>query len=83
MLQGRRDDLKVEFGATEFWMHGITGPHETVTIGVHRIRMVNRKGLRELYQRGFDATKNDSEQPEKHEATASKLKALDSNRQPV
>lgn len=56
VLQARREDLKVEFGATEFWMQGISGSYETVRIGNRAVRMVNREALRELYQRGFDAT---------------------------
>lgn len=82
VLQVRRDGLKIEFGAIEYWMQGINGPFETVTIGKHRVRMVNREALRELYQRGFDATIDDPEQREKHEATASKLTILDSTASP-
>jgi len=79
VLQARRDGLKVEFTAVEFWMHGITGPYETLQFGDRTIRMVNREMLRELYQRGFDATAEDPSEREKHEKIAVKLWALDAD----
>lgn len=78
VLQARRDGLKVEFGATEHWMQGITGPFETLELGNRTIRMVNRDALRELYQRGYDATVVDPAEREKHKKIAVKLQALDS-----
>lgn len=81
VLQARRDDLKVEFGATEFWMQGIAGPYETLRIGDRAVRMVNREALRQLYQRGFDATQDVASQRVKHEETAAKLRALDADGQ--
>jgi hypothetical protein len=77
VLQARREGLKVEFGATEFWMQGITGPYETLQLGNRTVRMVNREALRELYLRGFDATAAITSEREKHEKIAAKLRALD------
>ena len=79
VLQARRDDLKVEFGATEVWLQDIAGPYEALRIGERAVRMVNREALRELYQRGFDATRNDESQRQKHAAIAVKLRALDAD----
>lgn len=79
VLQARRDDLKVEFGATEVWMQDIAGPYETLRIADHAVRMVNRKALRELYLRGFHATAGDASQRAKHEEIAAKLRALDAD----
>jgi hypothetical protein len=78
VLQARREGLKVEFGATEFWMQGICGPYETLQLGNHTVRMVNLEALRELYQRGFDATAGIAPEREKHEKIEAKLRALDS-----
>jgi len=78
VLQARRDDLKVEFGATEVWMQGIAGPHGTLRLGNFSVRVVNREALRKLYQRGFDATSGVASQRVKHEETAAKLCALNS-----
>jgi hypothetical protein len=77
VLQARREGLKVEFGATEFWMQGISGPYETLQLGNRTVRVVNREALRELYQRGFDATAGIAAEREKHEKIATKLRALD------
>ncbi len=81
VLQARREGLKVEFGATEFWMQGITGPYETLQLGNHTVRMVNRESLRDFYQRGCDATAGIAAQRVKHEETAAKLRALDTDGQ--
>ncbi len=70
----------MEFGATEVWMQGITGPYETLPLGNRTVRMVNRKALRVLYQRGFDATDGIASEHEKHEKIAAKLGALDAGR---
>ncbi len=77
VLQARRDGLKVEFSAIEFWMDGISGPYETLQVGNRAVRMVSRGALRELYQRGFDATAGVVSEREKHEKIAAKLRALD------
>ena len=77
VLQARRDGMKVEFGATEHWMHGVSGPYETLQFGNCAVRMVNRQALRDLYQRGFDATASNPDERDKHEKIASKLQALD------
>lgn len=77
VLQARRAGLKVEFGATEYWMPGISGPYETLRLGDRTVRMVNREALRELYQRGFDATAGVPSEREKHEKIAARLRALD------
>jgi len=77
VLQARREGLKVEFAATEIWLQGITGPYETLQLGSRTIRMVNRDALRELYQRGFDATAGIPSEREKHEKIAAKLRVLD------
>lgn len=81
VLQARRDDLKVEFGATEVWLQGIAGPYEALRIGDRAVRMVNRVALRELYQRGLEATRNEESQRQKHAAIAVKLRALDADGQ--
>lgn len=77
VLQARRGDLKVEFGASEVWLEGITGPHETIMFGGRPVQVVNREMLRDLYRRGYEATKDDADQPDKHAAIAVKLRALD------
>lgn len=81
VLQARRDGLKVEFGAIEFWMQGITEPFEAGELGRHTVRMVSRTALRELYQRGFDATANDPSGRENHQKIEGKLRALDAGEQ--
>jgi hypothetical protein len=79
VLQVRRDDLKVEFGAEETWNTGITGPYERVRIGRFVVRMMHRAGLREQYRRGVEATAGDPDpaQMTKHAANAAKLAVLD------
>lgn len=77
VLQARRDGLKIEFSAMEFWMQGISGPYEVIMIGTHRVHIVGRDDLRELYQRGVDATRNDPEHVQKHMASIAKLAILD------
>lgn len=57
-------------------MRGLTGPYETLQLGNRIIRMVNREALRELYQRGFDATAGVPSERDKHERIAVKLRAL-------
>jgi hypothetical protein len=80
VLQARREGLKVEFGATESWLHGISGPYEALRLGNRTVRMVNREALRELYQRGFDATAGIAPECEKHEKIAARLQAIDAGR---
>lgn len=58
-------------------MQGIAGPYETLRLGDRAVQMVNREALRELYQRGFEATQDIAAQRVKHEETAVKLRALD------
>jgi hypothetical protein len=79
VLQARRDDLKVEFGAEEVWNSDLTGPYDSVRIGRFTVRMMDREGLREQYRRGVIATADDPNdpQPEKHARIVAKLAALD------
>lgn len=79
VLQARRDDLKVEFGAMEVWNQGLDGPYEGVRIGRFMVRMMDRVGLREQYRRGVAATAGDPDpaQMMKHAACVAKLAALD------
>lgn len=78
VLQARRDDLKVEFGAMEVWNQGLGGPYEAVRIGRFAVAMMHRDGLREQYRRGVVALAADVDdpQPEKHAACVAKLAAL-------
>ena len=79
VLQARRDDLKVEFDATEHWMRAIPAQYERASIaGVH-FTMVSLASLRELYRRGFVATA-DTDDPgsrAKHHSICAKLRAID------
>ena len=82
VLQVRRDGLKVEFGATEYWMQEIPDAPETARIGDIRLAMVSLDDLRKLYRRGLVATSEtgaDQDAP-KHRAIAKKLRLLDAVR---
>lgn len=80
VLQVRRDGLKVEFGATEHWMQGITGKHEVLKIKGVQFVMVSVDNLRDLYLRGLVDTvaKEDRHSQAKHRAMKEKLRLLDS-----
>ncbi|MGC4190898.1 MAG: hypothetical protein QM589_07015 [Thermomicrobiales bacterium] len=79
VLQARRDDLKVEFGAEEVWNSGLTGPYDAVRIDRFPVRMMHREGLREQYRRGVEATAGDPDPSQvwKHAACVAKLAVLD------
>lgn len=85
VLQARRGDLKVEFGAVEVWNQGLDGPCERVRIGRFTVRMQGRDALREQYRRGAVATADDPDdpQPEKHARIVAKLAALDAPPPPL
>ncbi|HYH11880.1 MAG TPA: hypothetical protein VD789_05940 [Thermomicrobiales bacterium] len=79
VLQARRDDLKVEFGAVEHWNRGIPDHHERIRIAGIEFRVINVDGLREQYRRGVANTAEgavDSD-PVKHRASSEKLRLLD------
>ena len=82
VLQIRRDGLKVEFGATEYWMQGITDDREILEINDVQLLMVSVESLRELYRRGLadTAETSDGADPAKHRAQKEKLRLLDSIR---
>ncbi len=82
VLQVRRNGLKVEFGATEYWMQGITDDREVLEINGVRFLMVSVDSLRELYRRGLadTAETSDGADPAKHRAQKEKLRLLDSIR---
>jgi hypothetical protein len=79
VLQVRRDGLKVEFGAIEHWLQGISESRESLAITGLRFDMVTFDDLRELYRRGLVETANveDVLVQRKHRAIQEKLRALD------
>ncbi len=78
VMQAVRDDLKVEFDATEHWMQGIPEHYERAKIGDIQFWMVDLDGLRELYGRGLvdTAGKTDDNNQTKHRAIREKLRSL-------
>lgn len=80
VLQARRGDLKIEFGATEHWNQGIPDRYETVKVGDVTFKMVSLDGLRELYWRGLidSAEKDDDSNRKKHRTYEEKLRLLGS-----
>jgi hypothetical protein len=78
VLQAVRDDLKIEFDATEHWMQGIPEGYEIAKIGDVQFRMVGVDGLRELYRRGLidTAGKDDHGNQIKHRTIREKLRSL-------
>jgi hypothetical protein len=78
VLQAVRDDLKVEFDATEHWMQDIPERHEIVKVGDVQFWMVGVDGLRELYRRGLVGTAGevDDNNQIKHRAIREKLRSL-------
>lgn len=79
VLQVRRNDLKVEFGATEHWMHGIADTHANLKIMDVKFVMVSLDGLRELYLRGltYTAETSDGANQVKHREYKEKLRSID------
>ncbi|HWV35087.1 MAG TPA: hypothetical protein VNZ55_05595 [Thermomicrobiales bacterium] len=83
VLQARRDDLKIEFDATEHWMRDIPARYERASIAGVPFTLVSLASLRELYRRGFVATA-DADDPAtraKHHAICAKLHAIDALQQ--
>ncbi len=82
VLQARRTDLKVEFDATEYWMHDISEHVERARIANIEFRIVGMDGLRELYRKGLveTADKVDDNSQIKHRAIREKLRSLDTFR---
>jgi len=80
VLQAVRNDLRVEFDATEYWMRDIPDRYHAAKIGDVQFRMVGVDGLRELYRRGLADTRDeaDGHNRNKHQAIKEKLRALDS-----
>jgi hypothetical protein len=78
VLQVRRDDLKVEFDSTEYWMADLPEDYDTLRIGGCKFRVVSLASLKELYRRGLQATAGQSNEanPAKHSALARKYEAL-------
>ncbi|MGB3306696.1 MAG: hypothetical protein WBA63_10970 [Thermomicrobiales bacterium] len=83
VLQARRDDLKIEFDATDHWMRDIPDQYERASIaGVH-FTLVSLASLRELYRRGFVAMA-DADDPArcaKRHSICAKLRAIDALQQ--
>jgi len=77
VLQARRDDLKVEFGATEFWMQDITPADDRLQFGDRTLSIVGLDDLRDLYRRGVEETRGLLEHRAKHEDCRRKLSLLD------
>lgn len=78
VLQARRDELKIEFDAVEYWMADLPVEVETLRVAGCTFEMVSLPALRELYKRGLDATVA-SQGPgdrAKHAAIARKYAAL-------
>ncbi len=82
VLQAVRDDLKVEFDATEHWMQDVPQHYEIAKIGGLQFWMVGVDGLRELYRRGLvdTADKVDDNNRNKHRAIEEKLRSLNALR---
>lgn len=82
VLQAVRNDLKVEFDATEHWLRDIPERFEILKVGEIQFQMVGIEGLRELYRRGLIDTggKPDDGNRAKHRAIAQKLRLLDALR---
>lgn len=82
VLQARRGDLKIEFGATEHWNRDIPDRHETLQVGDVQFCMVGIAGLRELYRRGLvdTARQDDDSDRKKHRAYTEKLRLLEKSR---
>jgi hypothetical protein len=79
VLQAVKDDLKVDFDATEHWMQDIPERYEIAKIGNIQFWTVSVDGLRELYRRGLvdTADKVDGNNQIKHRAMKEKLRSLD------
>lgn len=77
VLQARRDDLKVEFGDTETWAKGLSGPYLRVRLGNHVVRMINRQDLHTAYKRGAEALASEPEVHEKLAKIESRLRLLE------
>jgi hypothetical protein len=80
VLQARRGDLKIEFGATELGNQGIPDRHETVKVGAIQCTMIGIDGLHEQYRRGLveTARQDDEIGRQKHRAYQEKLRLLGS-----
>lgn len=55
VLELHRDELKVEFDATEHWMQGLRGDCNEFRHGSGRVLVVGRDDLAALYRRGVEA----------------------------
>jgi hypothetical protein len=78
VLQARRDDLKVEFDSSEYWMAGLPETYHTLVVGGCAFQVVTLSSLTELYRRGYEATADLSDEANraKHAAIGSKYAAL-------
>jgi len=75
VLQVLRDGLKVEFDSMEYWLADLPDECETLRVDGIEFKVVGLAGLRKLYRRGLEATRDEGER-EKHLAIAAKYEAL-------
>ncbi len=78
VLQVRRDGMKVEFGATEYWLPVSPESYEALTIRGVEFVMLKLDDLRELYMWGLVETAKLDDEPGqlKHRAIMEKLRLL-------
>ena len=78
VLQARRGDLKIEFGATEHWNRGIPDRHETLKVGDVQFCLLGIDGLREQYRRGLvDTERQNDDSRNKYQAYRGKFRLLE------
>jgi hypothetical protein len=58
VLRILRDDLKIEMDSMEYWMKDLPADYESLRIADHDLKIVSLSSLRQLYQRGVDATQH-------------------------
>ncbi len=78
VLQGRKDDLKVEFDSMEYWMKDLPDDYDTLVIDGYSFKVIGLPSLKELYRRGLEATANQNDEVgrAKHAAFKEKYEAL-------
>lgn len=71
VLQARRNGLKVEFDAVEYWQRDLSGECEMLTVGDLTFKLICLRDLQELYRRGLQ-----TENMDKRRAIAAKVVLL-------
>lgn len=77
VLQVRKDDLKVEFGDTDFWYPGVPIVHQDyLEVGDHKLKILELDSLISFYEIGLKNLNLDKDKKQKYHEVKTKYEML-------